>query len=249
MLAFLNSARNATDIAAKESPLRDDPTSGTGAYRIGETVARRILERRESLSPPYFRSLDQLHDIEGLGKDKFHDLVYTFCLPATDEFVRRMYAGVIDARWKLEHVSLNLESPEVFRALANDPDQFRNAVQQLLYERVKPKARTVSLARELSKKLLCGVEVQAGMPEKVAEFEWALWFYRIGERQFFAFDQVREEISRYFNTYSGYDNRIEWRVLRGFRSENFLRSSVPDLPVTLNYAERTLSLWQVEGIM
>jgi hypothetical protein len=88
--------------------------------------------------------------------------------------------------------------------------------------------------------------VESDIPEKEAGFEWALWFYRIGKQQWFPFERVRDEISRYFHTYEGFENRIEWRLLRGYRSEIALRSSVPDLPVTVNYAELTFSLWRVE---
>ena len=62
ILAFLNGASTAVDIAGSEpqdGPVRDDPTTGYGDqvrdYDIGELVAERIINKRGTLGPNGFR--------------------------------------------------------------------------------------------------------------------------------------------------------------------------------------------------
>lgn len=246
VLDFLNQATKATDISEAKSRLKDDPDSGIGQYRIGKTVAERIINKRKSLKSGQYQSLDELNGIDGLGQDKFHDLVYSFHFSAADEFVRRMYVDVIDSRWKLEHFSQVITSPEEFRNLMIDPVLFQDFVVGMMSAQLQLQLESEAFARELAAKILCGSEAQMEVSEKEASFSWALWLYRMGTKRWFAFDRVREEIQRYFLTYSATVGRIEWRVFRGFQSESILRSSTYDLPVTVNYAEQTISLWRAE---
>jgi len=85
ILNFLNSAINAVAIAGVEpqkGPVLDDPSTGYGDqiddYDIGLTVAQRIIDKRNTFSGNTFTSLAQLSNINGLGQDKFNDLVYSF---------------------------------------------------------------------------------------------------------------------------------------------------------------------------
>lgn len=246
LLGFLNEAIRATDISRSDSLLKDNPDVGTGRYRIGKTVAGRIIEKRKSLEAGLFQSLDELNGIDGLGQDKFQDLVYSFHFSAADEFVRQMYADVMDAHWKLEHLSEVTTSPEVFRNMVADPVSFRNHVARMIGEQIHVQAENEAFAREFAANVLCGTEAHLKVSEKEADFSWALWFYRMGTKRWFGFEQVREKISQYFHTYSDTAVQIEWRVFRNFQSESILRSSTYDLPVTVNYTEQTISLWRAE---
>ncbi|MFB3099063.1 MAG: galactose oxidase-like domain-containing protein [Acidimicrobiia bacterium] len=85
ILDFLNRAQTAADIAGKEpqaGPVHDDPRTGYGDqiadYDIGETVARRIIDRRMIYGVNGFTDLAQLSGIPGFGRDKFKDLVFSF---------------------------------------------------------------------------------------------------------------------------------------------------------------------------
>ncbi len=246
VLRFLNEATQATDISRADSLLKDNPDVGVGRYRIGKTVASRIIQKRKSLEAGLFQSLGELNGIDGLGQDKFQDLVYSFHFSAADEFVRQMYADVIDAQWKLEHLSEVTASPEVFRNLVADPVAFQDHVVRMMSEQVQAQAENEAFAREFAAKVLCGSEALLKVSEKEADFSWALWFYRMGTKRWFGFEQVREKISQYFHTYSHTAEQIEWRVFRNFQSESILRSSTYDLPVTVNYTEQTISLWRAE---
>lgn len=85
ILDFLNSAQTASEIAGIEpavGPVYDSPRSGYGDqledYDIGELVASRIVARRISYGSTGFTALSQLSNIDGFGRDKFNDLVYSF---------------------------------------------------------------------------------------------------------------------------------------------------------------------------
>jgi hypothetical protein len=83
ILEFLNDAPSAAAIAGQEhveGPVFDDPEEGYGDqvrdYDIGVTVAQRILNKRNRLGG--FTDLSQLANISHFGRDKFHDLLYSF---------------------------------------------------------------------------------------------------------------------------------------------------------------------------
>lgn len=85
IVTFLNCAKSAGDIAGFEpqvGPVVDDPTTGPGDqirdYDIGTTVAKRILERRATLTNERFSEIAQIDNIAGLGQDKLDDLAYSF---------------------------------------------------------------------------------------------------------------------------------------------------------------------------
>src|SRR5881394_3957644 len=83
ILDFLNTASSTSSIAgieAVEGPVFDDPKRGYGDqfrdYDIGNTVAQRIIDKRNGLGS--FTNLTQLAGISRFGTDKFDDLLYSF---------------------------------------------------------------------------------------------------------------------------------------------------------------------------
>ncbi|MBN3584700.1 baseplate J/gp47 family protein [Algoriphagus aestuarii] len=87
ILDFLNKAIKWQDIAGIEpvtGPVLDDPEEGIHrpfkGYDIGETTAKNILSKRNSLSGGKFTDEDQVKAVRGMGEDKWHDLEYTFRL-------------------------------------------------------------------------------------------------------------------------------------------------------------------------
>ncbi|CAM1372653.1 hypothetical protein [Tenacibaculum xiamenense] len=75
VLNFLNNAKSAEEIAyiertvlGLEDQLKD--------YNIGEIVAQRIIDKRDSLQG--FSKLSELNNIKGFGVDKFNDLINSF---------------------------------------------------------------------------------------------------------------------------------------------------------------------------
>lgn len=77
-LGFLNTATSPEQIMER---IKDDPAfnlSPSKAYAIGETVAQKIIETRNSLPGNKYTSLNQLLDVIGVGEDKVQDITYSF---------------------------------------------------------------------------------------------------------------------------------------------------------------------------
>ena len=67
ILDFLNRAKTVEDITESKM-LKDDPNSGREhGSTIGTTVAERILNKRNNMRFPRFRTLSELEDIQGFG--------------------------------------------------------------------------------------------------------------------------------------------------------------------------------------
>jgi hypothetical protein len=78
ILEFFNNVKDHKEIMVK---IIDDPDFGPSpprAYAIGKRKAERILEVRNRLSNERFDSIRQIEEIEGIGPDTFHDILYTF---------------------------------------------------------------------------------------------------------------------------------------------------------------------------
>ena len=78
VLRFFNEATNPDQIVIH---VEDDPEFGLGTsrtYGIRPTLAKRILEKRDSLPDKKFQSLAQIDSIKGIGPDTLHDILYSF---------------------------------------------------------------------------------------------------------------------------------------------------------------------------
>lgn len=109
ILDYFNYLVNAKDIVNKP-PIIDNQNEGygdqIGDYTIGEKVARNIIEYREKLPQNRFTSIDQFENIDGLGKDKIGDIIYTFSqesgITEYPDFVRDYLKNVIDKDFHTE---------------------------------------------------------------------------------------------------------------------------------------------------
>lgn len=76
VLEFVNSAT----VDCITTKVKDDPSKGYSSvrpgYTIGDIVAERIVETRESIGQ--FRDLESIRDVHYMGQDKIDDLIYTF---------------------------------------------------------------------------------------------------------------------------------------------------------------------------
>ncbi|MEM7798474.1 MAG: hypothetical protein AAF633_04715, partial [Chloroflexota bacterium] len=52
----------------------------------------------------------------------------------------------------------------------------------------------------------------------------------------------------YYGYYSGPDNRIEFHLVKGFPNDGLLTEgiTVRDLPITVNFAEQSISIWSAQ---
>lgn len=135
ILAFLNEAKTAIDIAGKEpqeGPVFDNPDIGYGDqirdYDIGELVAGRILAKRDSLRGKVFTKIEQLDDIKGFGQDKLDDMAFSMEKEKLVHCIRikswPRESAKLRNEFKLEKpfpVSIHFDTPPLETQLRSEP--------------------------------------------------------------------------------------------------------------------------------
>lgn len=247
LLGFFNRAMVASDIS--ESILKDDPETGTGRYVIGEVVAQRILDRRNSLPGHRFSELRQLDDIRGLGNDKIHDLIFSMSVPAADAFRNALYLNVIRENWLVDHHSVRFEDEQQFLDLVSDQKIFRDWIEGqaacMARDRTHDSRLHAEVRRRLRESSLETYEIG-----EVGAMALAMWFYKVDADNWFNFEQVLRETRLFIDFMPDFLDRTELRVFEGFRNQGILAGpvTVTGLPVTVNFSEQIISIWTVQLI-
>lgn len=246
ILNFLNAAQSANDIAGK---ILDNPNVG-GESTIGETVATRILEKRDSLQFGRFSSIEELEDIAGFGEDKMNDFIFTLGIRAADAFKKRMYdEGIIFDNWTLEHHTTIFETEEDFYITANIESNLvafvADKVEKIALKNLEDE-RAAYLAKLLAQKCYLDYYEVANF----GSYAFALWFYQIAADNWFTFERVRVEIEQYLNYYAYLNAAYEQQFLlfKGFDNGATLVRAITqsDLPVVINPVERAITIWTAE---
>ncbi|MEM0997391.1 MAG: hypothetical protein AAGN35_09945 [Bacteroidota bacterium] len=242
ILGFFNRAQAVTDLT--ESILKDDPGTGTGKYAIGEVVARRILDRRNLLMGRRFVAIAQLNGIQGLGEDKFHDLVYTFRLPAADAFKESLFANVLADNWTVESHTINFASGDDFLAVVESDRIFRRWLIEEVGALSQMRMFHPFAIGEACERLHRSA-MTAYPSGHLGAYALALWFYSFDQDNWFSFDEMLHETTLYLNFMPFMDERTELRMFHGFDNDGFLTEglTISDLPVVVNYAETSVTVW------
>lgn len=96
LLEFFNAVSEPEQIVRR---IKDDPGFGSGsprAYGVRPTLARRILEVRDSLPERKFTSLDQIDSVFGVGEDTLHDIIHAFRDQKLKPDVDRLFREALD---------------------------------------------------------------------------------------------------------------------------------------------------------
>ncbi|MDX1941315.1 MAG: hypothetical protein SFU99_12235 [Saprospiraceae bacterium] len=246
ILNFLNSAKNDQDII---NGVKDDPNSGAAGEgsAIGETVAKRILEKRNALQFHRFTSIDQLEGIPGLGEDKIRDMIYTFGIRAADAFRNAMFNGVIGENWRLEHYTYYFLSQEDFNNATNIASNFTGHIAYEI-ERITTEKTGNDRAAYLAGKLIQGAYQEFFGSAHLSAYAFAFWFYQFDYDNWFTFDRVRLEIEKYLNYYEQSHYELRFGFFKGFSTTGLLTEGItrPDLPVVINPVERSITIWSAE---
>ncbi|HHG83314.1 MAG TPA: hypothetical protein ENJ82_01085 [Bacteroidetes bacterium] len=245
ILGFFNRAFDSKDLI--EGVLKDDPGTGTGKYVIGEVVAQRIIDRRNALPGQQYSSLTQLNGIQGMGVDKFHDLVYTFRLPAAEAFKEAMYTNVISANWKLESHTSRWNDQQEFLDLVDNPSLFQNWLATEIGRIAKVKFDLRFSAADACSRLEASHQIVYDSGH-LAAFAFAFWFYRFDLDNWFQYEQVVQETNLYLDFMPNVLDRTELRLFVGFENQNLLAepATVKDLPVVVNYGEQAVTIWAAQ---
>ena len=244
IVRFFNSVQSASEIV---KGVKDDP--GDNETRVFTTkVAKRILEVRNSLPSQRFDSLEQIDAITGVGPDKIEDLTYTFGRPASESFESNLFdKSLLYDNWTVIRYEYTSETDEAHRLLVDDPTAFRNAVHQLAvraametqgYESEEAERATGSILTDY-------IDTYTNShPEAALAF--ALWFFRVDADNWFSFDRMLAETTWFFDYHSDSYAPIELRLFKGFNNNVLLNLITPkDLAITVNDAERVITLWVV----
>ncbi len=251
ILNFLNTAQSASDIVrmVKDDPSAGAPGQGVG---IGETVAARILERRDSLKPfGRFTQISELEGIAGLGADKIRDLIYTFDVRAAEAFHQRLFNGILLDNWKVLHHSTFFDTDKAFRQVAyNDCHLYAHLaaqIEQIACQRPDNHgSRVAQLAGLLAKQCyLDRYDTSA-----FGAYAFTLWWYKFDQDNWFSFEQMREAVGFYLDYYAYFNaaNEQQLVLLKGFPNSLALGLLCPvaELPVVLNPIERGITVWTAE---
>lgn len=239
ILDFLNRARTTEALTNVQEPLNNE-----NEYSIGVTVAQRILDYRQRLAPfRRFTTLAQLENIEGFGLDKFNDLVRLLAHRADDTFKNAMYNGVIFENWDLKFHRFEFKT---IQAVATSASQLREIITNQIEELSLKRNNDRTIAR-LGKKIVANSYIESFPNQEYAAVALAFWLYKVDADNWFSLERVLEKTRNYFAHYDRLEHRLELKLLKGFPNRDILVNALTtdDLPIIINHAEKTISIWTV----
>ena len=243
VLAFLNSVIDAKTLV---EGIEDSPNNGQG-YGLGLTVAQRILDRRNALPGQRFRELSQLGDIEGLGEDKWDDLMHSHGQLSAEDFRESLFEKkLLYDNWEIEHFTTQIPDINQFRLIVGKEESLQAFVAEQI-GKIIFKQHSNRVLTNLTVENLRNSYVDFYPEGFLGSYAWALWFFCFDADNWFSFEQIREAIESYLNTFSGISEEIGLYLFKGFINMGTLSEgvSVNDLPVTVSYAEQSISIWSV----
>lgn len=245
IMGFFNRATVATDIS--QGILKDDPDSGSGRFVIGEVVAQRILERRNTLPGQRFTEVRQLDGLRGLGADKFHDLIFSLSQPAAEAFRQAMYLHVIRENWALRHHSVRFEDEQQFLDLVGNTDHFRAWIEGQAAIIARDRHHDNRTHTEVRRRLRASA-LEIFENGEVGAHELAFWFYKVDGDNWFNFEQALKQTRLFLDFMPDFLDRTELRMFHGFKNHDLLADEISPsgLPVTVNFSEQVISIWIVE---
>jgi hypothetical protein len=244
IVQFFNNVQKPADIV---QGVLDDPNDNENeAFRL--SLAKRILQVRNAIPGRRFRELAQIDAIPGVGPDKMNDLAFTFNTPASVAFEKALFdQSILLSNWTILRHEWVSETDEEHQNMVNHPEHFRQIVRQLAvraametagYDEDEAQQKTADLETAF-------IDTYTNSTAEAA-YAFALWFYRFDADNWFSFERMVAQTQTLFDYYSDPFSNHELRLFKGFDNRIFFPLVVsPDLPVTVNDAERTITIWVV----
>ncbi|MEL7119449.1 MAG: hypothetical protein AAFO07_08415 [Bacteroidota bacterium] len=251
ILNFFNRVKVVSDIT--DTLIQDDPSDGPGRT-IGTTLAARILRTRSEQEFNQFMNLEQLDAISGFGKGTWKDLVYTFGRKAAEAFRDNLYVNNVISKenWPVWIFEFPFEDKESFQEVVDDEANYRAFISQKLGEITRKEEVIDSLAE----KAINGVKeayIERFEDPTLSAHSFTIWFYRLDPANWFSFDRMNEQTSAYFDYYvpkfsfqrMRFDTLIEFVAFKGVPGTIIkpAGSAAPDLLTTINYPEKSVTIW------
>lgn len=245
VLDFLNRAQTSTDITEIEQYRPDLNSADFDSYSIGPKGAQNLLDARAALPTGQFNTLDEVLAVDSIGEDKILDIIDFLWLPTEELFRQELFREVLGDNWVVDYWRYTLDSAE-FDRLEQTPVLLQDFVSRKINDiaRARNDNHVVgSLARALLQKAYSD-----RVESLTALTQFASWWFRFDEDNWFSLDRISEIIDPFLNYYNRrpatYINLVFYR---GFQNGGTVADGISpdDLVVTLNSAEQAITIWGI----
>ncbi len=245
VLEFLNKAQRVKDLTDIQQYRLDLSKADLASYSIGEKGAQNLLDTRSNLRGQQYNTIEEVLAVGGIGEDKVLDIVEFIWQPAEEIFKQNLFEKTLGDNWTVDYWRYAL-SPEEFQEL--------NESEALLQAFIANKV--LDIANEKHDNYLIGALAKAllqkSFPDRVesltAEIQFASWWMRFDEDNWFSFDTISSIIRPFINYYDKQRGAyIDPVFYRGFMTGGTLTDGITpdDLVVTINPAEYAIAIWGV----
>lgn len=245
VLDFFNNAKEVKDLTDIASIRPDLSKEELSSYSIGEQAAKNVLEAREGLRGKQFNTLEEVLNVKGIGEDKILDVVEFVWLSTEEMFRQELFRKVLGENWKVDYWRYVLDRDE-FDRLEQNPSQLKDFVAGKVYD----------IAREKNNNYIIGSLAEALLERSYADrvesltavIQFASWWFRFDEDNWFSFERISEVIDPFLNYYKRQAaTYIDVVFYRGFQNGGTVAEGITpdDLVLTLNPAERAVTIWGI----
>lgn len=156
-------------------------------------------------------------------------------------FLEAMYSNnIILDNFTLKVYSYHFNDKDEFIKITGSASIFRGMISSIISNICTDKFGNQEKCERRSRKIydLYIEEFSSGF---LGSYAFALWFMHFDGDNWFSFDAVHEQARQYLDS-------TELRLFKGFDNDGMLTMPVTvlDLPVVINYEEKTVSIWTGE---
>ncbi len=245
VLDFLNRAQTTNDITEIAQYRPDLDPANLASYSIGPQGAQNLLKARAALPAGQFNNLDEVLAVEAIGEDKILDIVDFLWFPTEELFRQELFREVLGENWVVDYWRYTLD-PEEFDRLEQTPSLLKDFVGRKINDIARKRSDNFVIGS------LAGALLNKTFPDRVESLtaltQFASWWFRFDEDNWFSFDRISEIIDPFLNYYNRQRATYIAPVFyRGFQNGGTVADGISpnDLVVTLNPAEQAITIWGI----
>ena len=245
VLDFLNRAQSANDITEIGQYRPDLDPAELASYSIGLQGAENLLEARAGLPARQFNNLDEVLAVKAIGEDKILDIVDFLWFPTEELFRQELFREVLGENWVVDYWRYTFD-PEEFNRLEQTPSLLQDFVARSINDIARQRSDNFVIGS------LAGALLHKTFTDRVESLtaltQFASWWFRFDEDNWFSFDRISEIIDPFLNYYNRQPaTYIDPVFYRGFQNSGTVADGISpdDLVVTLNPAEQAITIWGI----
>lgn len=223
--------------------IKDDPSDGPGPS-VGNSIAQKILDKRDQLPARRFRNIQQVLQIHGVGEGTIQDLAFSLSIPADKYFIDLLRTEVLPENWEILPYSFVFEEEAEFYDIAHHLGNLTEFVADEI-EKIVLEKHGNRLSAQLAAELLEHCPIETSEDSHQASLQMAAWFYRFDADNWFGFQQMWEVCERYLGYFPEWQFRLETYFYKDFPNSGVLIDNISprDLPVVVNFGEKRITIW------